>query len=139
MTGKQKTILAAGLTLGVMTIPILLFLNTHTPSPTPTPPPTAAELAQDLTNTARLKNGQLQYDIRCMDCHGTLGKGTYKAPPLIAPKWTATPESLTAITTIIREGRPDRGMPAWGNKLQPKDMEDIALFLLWVNKNPAPK
>ena len=55
---------------------------------------------------------------RCAPCHADKGQGQI-GPNLTDGYWIHGKGSLMDIHTIIRDGVPDKGMPAWGMQLTP--------------------
>jgi mono/diheme cytochrome c family protein len=67
---------------------------------------------------ARQYEGWRQYSVNCARCHGQDVVGNPVAADLL--KTTASggeTESQEAFTAVVREGRPDRGMPRLGEVL----------------------
>ena len=72
--------------------------------------------------------GNTQFQLRCVDCHGTDGRGGRLGANLIDDTWVYGGKIEDIIRTIAY-GAPMRGMPAWENKLLPKDIYALAFFI----------
>lgn len=86
------------------------------------------ELARD---PVHLKNGKAVFDFSCVSCHGANAEGKI-GPSLVDAEWKygSTQED---ILTTIRNGRPG-GMPNWGTNLPPQDIEDVAAYVISLQK-----
>lgn len=71
----------------------------------------AASSAAFAQRFADLEAGRAAFEIHCGSCHGGDGKGGEYAPDIVTPG-VALGRSDEAMREIIREGLPDRGMPA---------------------------
>lgn len=69
------------------------------------------------------QNGEQLYAMWCADCHGANGRD------FIQRKWKLGSQQ-DDIQRIISNGYALLGMPAYGDVLDPNDIEDIATFLL---------
>src|SRR3989442_15050710 len=68
--------------------------------------------------------GQQNFDSRCTSCHGGDGAGGEHGPAIVFGLRSRSDEQLA---TIIREGLPTRGMPAF--KLADQEMKELIVFL----------
>jgi mono/diheme cytochrome c family protein len=72
--------------------------------------------------------GDKLFHIACKSCHGVDGYGTRMAPALNNNLFLAdTPDA--AIYQIIAGGIPQTLMPAWGSRLNDRDLQSIVAFL----------
>ncbi len=69
--------------------------------------------------------GRLVYSSRCAGCHGSNGGGGELGPSIVMRVPARTDEELT---TVIQQGLPTAGMPAFGN-LSSTEMRDVIAFL----------
>ncbi len=70
--------------------------------------------------------GETIFSSTCSACHGPGGGGTDIAPRLAE---AAILEEPDAVFTTITEGRPELGMPNWGQLLSPADINDVIAYL----------
>lgn len=77
----------------------------------------------NLTPVAR---GQTEFASSCGFCHGTDATGG-RGPDLVRSKLVADDSGGNLIGEVIRNGRPQKGMPAFS--MTPQQIEDIAAFL----------
>lgn len=72
--------------------------------------------------------GQKQFQAQCAGCHGVDGQGGEHGPGIVD---TRNPRSRTAegLTTVIRGGLADAGMPAFPN-LSDSDVSSLVKFIL---------
>lgn len=76
---------------------------------------------------AEPRRGLSLYRQYCAACHGVQGLGA-QAASIVGPVW-AHGSSDADLTTSIRDGYPQRGMPAWGDVLSPTDVKAIIAFI----------
>lgn len=67
------------------------------------------------------------YAAYCADCHGAKLEGA-NGPALRNARWTQA-DASTALATRIREGAPQRGMPAWRGVIADADIAALAGFI----------
>ena len=78
--------------------------------------------------------GRVQFNDRCSHCHGTDGYSPVRERDVrylklrYGDKWQET-----AMTTI-KNGRPDNGMPIWGQILKESDVQQIVSFFGSIQK-----
>jgi alcohol dehydrogenase (cytochrome c) len=77
----------------------------------------AAAMAQDAP-------GKKTFEARCVLCHAGDGTGTDRAPAILDFIGVNSAQRLTA---LIREGRPNRGMPAFD--LPPEELGELVAYL----------
>ncbi len=109
-------------------------------------PATAAppKQAPPLPATLSAVNGQSIFAENCTPCHGTGGKGdgpTAASLPAPPPNFT-DPATLNAMSpseifTTIKEGRMDKMMPPWKQRLSDDQIWDAAAYLLTLNASEA--
>jgi mono/diheme cytochrome c family protein len=98
------------------------------------PPPTAsngvsaAAILGSGQDPAAFERGGRVFAAYCAGCHGTAGKGGPGAPDLIRSVLVLDDEKGILIAPVIREGRPDKGMP----KL-PLSEAQIADVVAWLH------
>ena len=75
-----------------------------------------------------LVSGRRTFESSCAPCHGLNGKGGERGPDIAAkPEIVRLPES--EILKILRNGKPQAGMPSFG-ALGPAKLSDIVSYLL---------
>jgi mono/diheme cytochrome c family protein len=103
------------------------------PSVTPNTSPanagiSAAAIAGSRQDPAAFDRGGKVFATFCAGCHGIAGKGGPGAPDLIRSVLVLDDEKGILIAPVIREGRPDKGMP----KL-PLTEAQIADIVAWLH------
>jgi cytochrome c oxidase cbb3-type subunit 3 len=84
---------------------------------------TASALAQQ----ALIDTGQAVFRRDCAFCHGRDGGGGESGPDLTRSKLVGEDKAGSTIGPVIREGRPDRGMPAF--HLSEQELAGVVAFL----------
>src|SRR5882762_770311 len=74
-----------------------------------------------------VQRGRTQFTQSCAFCHGPNANGGTHGPSLIRSAVVRHDENGDLIAAVIREGRPDQGMPAI--QLSPSQVADIVTFL----------
>jgi mono/diheme cytochrome c family protein len=88
----------------------------------------AAAIAGAKEDPAAFERGGKLYGTHCSGCHGTTGRGGAGAPDLIRSLVVLGDEKGILISPILRNGRPDQGMP------RPNLTEaDIADLIAWLH------
>ncbi|GJL56005.1 MAG: hypothetical protein NPIRA02_31370 [Nitrospirales bacterium] len=81
------------------------------------------------------QNGRTVFDMNCATCHGASGKGdgptgAYMSPPpadLTSEDVRTDPEP--ELLSIISNGMPGKGMPAWKSSLSTQEMHDVLAYI----------
>jgi mono/diheme cytochrome c family protein len=119
---------------------VSVFAAAATPRPTPrlTAPIAASRGAAQFTApgdtdhlavNAVVYQGWKMFEVYCTRCHGEDAVGSSFAPSLrksVGP--TGTIDHKLFFQTVTN-GRPDKGMPMWGNLLSPEQKEDVWNYL----------
>ncbi len=79
------------------------------------------------TEDAAVGRGQANFKSSCGFCHGADATGS-RAPDLLRSSVTVHDENGNLLAPVIRNGRPDKGMPAFAN-LKDTQVADIVAFL----------
>ncbi len=75
-------------------------------------PATPAAITRSRMDPEAVKRGAGYFAISCANCHGAAAKGTATGPDLVRSTLVEDDEGTgTLITPLLREGRPDKGMP----------------------------
>ena len=85
---------------------------------------TAAQESSEIYR--RVYNGWKWWHVYCARCHGENALGTPLAPNLIDPNKRLTDKEFLA---VVREGAPAKGMPAWNQLLDDKQIVDIYTYV----------
>jgi cytochrome c oxidase cbb3-type subunit 3 len=76
---------------------------------------------------ATVERGHSTFKSNCGFCHGEDARGS-RAPDLVRSALVNRDEGGNLIAPVVRDGRPDQGMPAFSN-LTPDQIADIVAFL----------
>ncbi len=87
----------------------------------------AAAIAGSKQDPAAFERGGKVFGTYCAGCHGVAGKGGPGAPDLVRSVLVLDDEKGILIAPVIREGRPDKGMPRLG--LSEPQIADIVAWL----------
>ena len=87
-----------------------------------------AAIAGSKEDPAAFERGAKAYTQNCAGCHGATGRGSVGAPDLIRSILVLDDEKGILIAPVIRDGRPDAGMP----KL-PLTEPQIADIVAWLH------
>src|SRR5690242_11540208 len=74
-----------------------------------------------------VQRGRAQFAQSCAFCHGPNATGGTHGPSLIRSAVVRHDENGSSIAAVIRDGRPDKGMPPI--QLSPNQVADIVAFL----------
>src|ERR1700722_5176127 len=88
---------------------------------------TTAPLLSQSPNSDLAKAGQDQFVQACAFCHGRDAGGGEEGPDLTRSKLVADDVNGNLISPVIRNGRAEKGMPAFN--LSPKDMDSVVAFI----------
>ncbi|MCB0836405.1 MAG: c-type cytochrome [Bacteroidetes bacterium] len=81
-----------------------------------------------LTDGVSLNNGKNIYMTNCIACHGAEGQGGIG--PNFSDQYWLHGGSINDIFTTIKYGVPEKGMISWQDQLKPKQMQEVASFIL---------
>jgi mono/diheme cytochrome c family protein len=95
------------------------------PASTSTNP--AAAIAASKQDPAAVERGRKVFATYCAGCHGVAAKGGPGAPDLVRSLLVLDDEKGILIAPVIREGRPDKGMPKL-NLTEPQ-ISDVVAWL----------
>jgi cytochrome c oxidase cbb3-type subunit III len=88
---------------------------------------TAAAIAGAKEDPAAVERGGAAFRANCAGCHGVAAKGGPGAPDLVRSLLVLDDEKGILIAPVIREGRPDKGMPKLN--LTEAQISDIVAWL----------
>lgn len=86
------------------------------------------EIRAVLDNEERIASGKEQYMKNCMACHGNNAQGVI-GPNLTDDYWIHGDGTVNSIAKIIKNGVPEKGMPAWEQILQPEQIVNVAGYV----------
>jgi cytochrome c oxidase cbb3-type subunit III len=122
----------------VLTIVLFTYAQTTTGTKPSTKP--AAKTAKKVTTTnttkkaeapaasaAVIERGQSLFSQDCAFCHGRDAGGGETGPDLTRSKLVASDVAGDKIGVVVRDGRPDKGMPAF--KVSPQELTGLIAFL----------
>ena len=91
-------------------------------------------LASPAFQAAEKPNGLALYSRRCVMCHGRDGKGfkAMKSQDFTDPKWQASVKD-EQIADIIKNGKKESHMPAFGDKLSDEEVQAIVTHIRTMN------
>jgi mono/diheme cytochrome c family protein len=87
----------------------------------------AAAIAGAKEDPAAVERGAKAYATHCAGCHGNTGRGNPGAPDLIRSIVVLTDEKGILISPVLRNGRPDQGMPK--PNLTDQQISDLVAWL----------
>jgi mono/diheme cytochrome c family protein len=90
-------------------------------------PVTAAAIAGSKQDPAAVERGGKAFGTYCAGCHGANAKGSPGAPDLVRSLLVLDDEKGILIAPVIRDGRPDKGMPKLN--LTEAQISDIVAWL----------
>jgi cytochrome c oxidase cbb3-type subunit 3 len=102
----------------------------------PMVPPTTEDLLAAAVDPEVLARGQAAFIKSCASCHGEQGEGLI-GPNLTDAHWIHGAKVTEVFQTIIK-GVPEKGMPAWGRRFAPEDLEALTAFVRSIQgSNPS--
>ncbi len=81
-----------------------------------------------LAESDALGRGETIFTAKCAPCHGKAAEGGI-GPNLTDAYWLHG-GSITDVYRTIKNGVPEKGMIPWKNELRPRDMQEVASFIL---------
>jgi len=97
---------------------------------------TPEKLVEMSHNAAILAAGKTTFTQICAACHRADGGGQV-GPNLTDEYWLGSPKPLDILSTI-RQGRVDKGMPAWGPQLGEERVREVAAYVLSIKNTHVP-
>jgi len=87
------------------------------------------------SDQTKWERGRIVYEQRCLDCHGSEGRGDGRNALSLSPR----PGNLISAATsaksdqdllkIIANGRPRTAMPAWKDELSDEDQQAVLAYI----------
>jgi cytochrome c oxidase cbb3-type subunit III len=89
-----------------------------------------------LADEASMKAGQEKFTRNCITCHGTHAEGI--VGPNLTDQYWIHGGGIKNVYTTIKNGVPEKGMISWKLVLTPKEIQQIASYILSLQgTNPA--
>ena len=76
----------------------------------------------------RSEEGGKVFATKCAPCHGPQLQGSI-GPNLTDDFWIHGKGTAAEIAQIVRQGVPDKGMPAWEALLKPEEIQQVAVYV----------
>ncbi|MBS1741930.1 MAG: c-type cytochrome [Bacteroidetes bacterium] len=89
-----------------------------------------------MPDKAGIEKGKDIFNTVCWACHGKLGEGG--AGPNLTDDYWIHKGSLTDVYQSIKHGYPDKGMQSWAKNYTPKEINDLAGFILTLKGTNPP-
>lgn len=83
-----------------------------------------------------ISSGMALYNTNCVACHGDKGQGT--VGPNLTDEYWLHGGSVNNIFKTIKYGVPEKGMISWEKTLTPKQISDVANFILSLKGSNPP-
>lgn len=91
---------------------------------------------ESLTDESSLRSGQTIYTKYCAACHGPEGQGGIG--PNLADQYWIHGGGIKNVFSTVKYGVLEKGMIAWQTQLKPKEMQEVASYILTMEgTNPA--
>jgi cytochrome c oxidase cbb3-type subunit 3 len=74
---------------------------------------------------------------RCVQCHADRGQGNI-GPNLTDDYWLSGGGKLEELYQIVSDGRPQQGMPNWGQKLRPLELAQVVAYVGTLRSTNVP-
>ena len=89
-----------------------------------------------LTDEASLKSGKERFDRDCAPCHTVTGGGSI-GPNLTDDFWVHG-GTLKDIFLVVKNGVPEKGMVAWGQQYNPKQIQEVISYVITLRGTNVP-
>ncbi|MGQ0810938.1 MAG: c-type cytochrome [Nitrospiraceae bacterium] len=93
------------------------------------------------------EKGKVIFEQRCVECHGSEGRGDGAQAPFLSPRPASLVSAATSVKSdqellrIIANGKPRTAMPGWKDILTDEDQQHVLSYirtLVRFSKPPAP-
>jgi cytochrome c oxidase cbb3-type subunit 3 len=79
-------------------------------------------------DAALMKDGRTVFVARCVQCHADRGQGNI-GPNLTDDYWLNGTGALLELYEIVSNGRTQKGMPNWSQKLRPLELAQVVAYV----------
>lgn len=90
----------------------------------------------ELTDPGSLQEGKETFLAKCSVCHGRQAEGIV-GPNLTDDYWIHG-SGIKNVFRIIRNGVPQKGMPTWDGQISPKQIQEVASYILSLHGTNPP-
>lgn len=90
-----------------------------------------------LDNPEVIAEGQAEYMLKCMPCHGDKGQGLI-GPNFTDDYWIHGDGSITAILEVANNGVPDKGMVPWRGVIPEETLEAVSAYIYTLHGTNPP-
>lgn len=97
-----------------------------------------AETVAALTDADRIAAGQLNFKTYCAACHGMQGEGIENLGQNLTDEYWIHGGGIKNIFRTISEGVPGKPMIAWKEALKPKEIQELASYILTLKGTNPP-
>lgn len=97
-----------------------------------------ASTVTTLTDASSLTAGKEIFLKNCMTCHGADGQGLAGAGPNFTDEYWIHGGAIGDLYTTIRYGVPAKGMISWKDQLPPKQIQQVASYILSLQGTNPP-
>jgi cytochrome c oxidase cbb3-type subunit 3 len=94
-------------------------------------------LTRLMNDPMMMRDARTVFSSRCVQCHADRGQGNI-GPNLTDDHWLNGDGSLTALLEIVKDGRPQKGMPTWGQKLRPVELAQVVAYVGSIRNTNVP-
>lgn len=84
-----------------------------------------------------LRDARTVFVSRCGQCHAAGGQGDI-GPNLTDDAWLNCDGTLMGLHEVVSNGRPQKGMPAWSQKLRPVELAQVVAFVGSIRNTNVP-
>lgn len=89
-----------------------------------------------MADAAGLATAKAIFEVKCFACHGKMGEGG--AGPNLTDNYWLHSGSLNDIYLSIKHGYPDKGMQAWSSVYNPKEISELASYIVTLKGTNPP-
>lgn len=94
-------------------------------------------LANLMKDPVMLRDARTVFIARCAQCHAPGGQGDI-GPNLTDDAWLNGDGTLMGLHEVVSNGRPQKGMPGWSQKLRPVELAQVVAFVGSIRNTNVP-
>jgi cytochrome c oxidase cbb3-type subunit III len=91
---------------------------------------------QLVADASTISSGKATYVQYCAACHGQAGEGL--VGPNLADEYSLHGGSINEVFKTIKYGVPEKGMVAWGTQLNPRQVSNVANYIMSIQGSNPP-